>query len=101
MKRLLMVLWLFGVGLGIGGCLDVSGEVEHDHNIPEDISISVDFLLEDALLVLDPFAEVGIGIDPSILDDEEVYCNILGDCVTAKDFRDAAKFMLENLVAPN
>ena len=101
MKKLDKALVLLVGLMMLSGCsVEIDGEIEHDHQIPEDISISIDFLVKDALKVLDPFASVGVGIDPFLADDDEVYCNILGDCVTAGDFRKAAIFMLENIELP-
>lgn len=74
-------------------CAEVPEEI--NHNVGGEVQ--VDFLLDKAIDVIEPFAEVGTGINPLIQDEEELYCNELGDCVTAGNFRKAADFLLRNI----
>lgn len=66
----------------------VGGEIEGT------MKVEIDFGLPEALVVLTPFANMGITIPLAVPDEEFVYCEDI-TCLSAGQFREAALFMLK------
>lgn len=96
LNKIYMMIGIF-ILISMAGCqIDhkASGEVDVT-GVPEAIDINITVGLQKALERLEPFALVGVELNPLRENEEELVCGIV-HCVTVGDFRRATIFMIEN-----